>query len=247
MKSTKIQVAFAEDIEEHRKRIVIAIQQTKKYELSIKAVSGRDLILKLKRARKLPAIVLMDMQMPCCDGLLATIICKWLFPQIKIVGLSNHTDGVVVSEFYTEGGDTFLSKYIIIKTALTQSVYNDENIFEKALDQVINTTEKFIDVMLEDNGTKFTNRLSTTHIIAKNHSHLKDYEIAYLQLNAAGFSRAEIAELMNRSESTIQKYFNHLSKYFNVENHNDLNNISINLGIAKLVCIYQPQPTLCFD
>jgi len=28
MKSTKIQVAFAEDIEEHRKRIVIAIQQT---------------------------------------------------------------------------------------------------------------------------------------------------------------------------------------------------------------------------
>ena len=145
MKSTKIQVAFAEDIEEHRKRIVIAIQQTKKYELSIKAVSGRDLILKLKRARKLPAIVLMDMQMPCCDGLLATIICKWLFPQIKIVGLSNHTDGVVVSEFYTEGGDTFLSKYIIIKTALTQSVYNDENIFEKALDQIMFENKIYFD------------------------------------------------------------------------------------------------------
>lgn len=63
MKSTKIQIAFAEGIEEHRKRIIVAVQETKSYEIAIKAVSGRDLILQLKKAKKLPQIILMDMQL----------------------------------------------------------------------------------------------------------------------------------------------------------------------------------------
>lgn len=167
MKSTKIQIAFAEDIEEHRKRIIVAVQETKNYEIAIKAVSGRDLILQLKKAKKLPQIILMDMQMPCCDGLLATIICKRLFPHIKIIGLSSHTDGIVVSEFLTEGGTTFLSKFIVVKTALTQKVYNDDDVFENALNQILNSENGFVDIMLEDDGSKFKNRLSTSQIIAK--------------------------------------------------------------------------------
>jgi len=247
MKSTKIKIAFAEDIEEHRKRITVAVQETQNYELSIKAISGRDLILQLKKARKLPTLILMDMQMPCCDGLLATIICKRLFPSIKIVGLSNHTDGIVVSEFLTEGGSAFLSKFIIVKTALTQKVYNDDDVFENALNQILNTENGFVDIMLEDDGSKFPNRLSTSQIIAKNHAYLKDYEVTYLQLNAAGFNRGEIALLMDKSEAAIQKYFNNISKLFKVENHFDLINIAINIGVAKFVRIYQPSPKLVFD
>lgn len=247
MRPTKIRVAFAEDIEEHRKRIIAAVQETKSYETSIRAVSGRYLILQLKGAKKLPQIILMDMQMPCCDGLLATIICKRLFPSIKIVGLSSHTDGIVVSEFLTEGGVAFLSKFIVVKTALTQKVYNDDNVFENALNLILNTENGFVDIMLEDDGSKFKNRLSTSQIIAKNHAYLKDYEVTYLQLNAAGFNREEIAFLMDKSEAAIQKYFNHLSKVFKVENHFDLINIAINIGVAKFVRIYQPPPKLVFD
>jgi RNA-binding protein YhbY len=47
MKSTKIKVAFAEDNEDHRKRIINAICETENFEVSIKAASGRDLILQL--------------------------------------------------------------------------------------------------------------------------------------------------------------------------------------------------------
>lgn len=247
MKTNKISIAFAEDNAEHQKQIIEAVNQTKNYQLSIKAVSGRDLILQLKRAKKLPAIILMDMQMPCCDGLLATIICKRLFPQIKIVGLSSHTDGIVVSEFYTEGGHSFLSKFIITKSAISTIVYADNGIFEKALYQIANSTQIFKDILLEDDGSKFQNTLiSTAEIIAKNHQYLNSNELTYLQLNAAGFSRDEIAELMNKSEASIQKYCDELRLYYKVKNHFDLVNIAINNGIVKLVRIYQPPKSLSF-
>ncbi len=247
MKSTKLKIAFAEDIEEHRKRITDAISSTKSFEVSIKATSGRDLILQLIRnPKKQPTLILMDMQMPNCDGLLATIICKWLFPQIKIIGFSAHTDGIVVGEFFTEGGDAFLSKLIINK-ALASQAYNDENIFENALMQIATTNNGFIDKMLDDTGERFINRQSTTQLILKNCNYLNSKEIRYLQLNAAGFNRKEIAEVMNKSEWTIKKYCHSLLNTLKAKTHTDLINVSINLGIIKFIRIYQPAPTLVFD
>jgi DNA-binding NarL/FixJ family response regulator len=247
MKSTKIKVAFAEDIEEHRKRIAAAISETESFEVSIKATSGRDLILQLIRnPKKQPTLILMDMQMPNCDGLLATIICKWLFPFIKIVGFSAHTDGIVVGEFSAEGGDAFLSKLIINK-ALASRVYSDENIFENALKQIATTNNGFVDKMLEDTGENFKNRQSTTQLIFKNCKYLNDIEIKYLQLNAAGFERKEIAEILNIGEATIKAIISKVYKILKAETHTDIISSAINLGIAKFVRIYQPNKTLVFD
>lgn len=180
------------------------------------------------------------MQMPCCDGLLATIICKRLFPKIKIVGLSSHTDGVVVSEFLAEGGDAFLSKYIIAFSALTKNIYNDDEIFEKALLQILNTNTGFVDVLLAENGDTFKNRLSTQELILKNCSYLQPHETLYLQLIAAGFNREKIAGFMYKSESGVQQCSDKLRKNLGAKNHQDLVANAISLGIAKFVHIYQP-------
>ena len=69
-------------------------------------------MIKLKQA---PHLVLMDMQMACGDGLLTTIICKQLDPNLKIAGLSTHTYEQVIIEFMAEGGCSFLSKFIVQK------------------------------------------------------------------------------------------------------------------------------------
>lgn len=247
MKTTKIQIAIAEDLEEDKKRVIAAINNTTNFQVSIKAVSGRDLVLQLiENSKKLAALILMDMQMPCCDGLLATIICKWLFPQIKIVGFSAHTDGIVVGEFFAEGGDAFMSKLIINKP-LAASAYNNENIFETALMQIINTNDRFIDIMLDDTGEHFKNRQSTTQLILKNCKHLNNTEIKYLQLNAAGFERKQIAKILNLSESAIKIIITKLYKTLKVETHTDFISIAINLGIAKFVRIYQPAKAQIFD
>lgn len=47
MKTTKIQIAIAEDLEEDKKRVIAAINNTTNFQVSIKAVSGRDLVLQL--------------------------------------------------------------------------------------------------------------------------------------------------------------------------------------------------------
>ncbi len=246
MKPTKIKIAFAEDIEDYRKSITKAVQQTNKFEVSFKATSGRDLILQLTRAIKLPQLILMDMQMPCCDGLLCTIICKWLFPNIKIVGFSSHTDGIVVGEFFSEGGDGFLSK-LMLNNALAKQVYKDENIFENALNQIYSTNKGFIDIMLDDDGKKFKNRPSTKQLILKNGSFLNDVEIKYLQLNAAGFERKDIAEILNISEALVKSTVSTLYKKLSAETHTDLISIAVNLGIAKFLRIYQPPMVKIFD
>lgn len=240
MKTTKILIAFAEDIDEHRKRICNVISQSSNLELIVKANCGRDLILKLHQCNtKLPDVILMDMQMPNCDGLLCTIICKWLFPKVKIVGLSSHTDGIVVGEFFAEGGDAFLSK-LILNTAIAQQVYKNNNIFETAIMQIVTTNKGFNDLLLDDNGSTYNGRPSTTSLIKVNSQHLTKIQIKYLQLNAAGFDRKEIAMLLNMSIPNLKKLITTLLKHNNTKTNRDLISYSINMGIAKFVHIFQP-------
>lgn len=240
MANKKIKIAFAEDIEDHRKRICDVVKEIPSFELIIKANCGRDLILKLSQCNKnLPDIILMDMQMPNCDGLLCTIICKWLFPTIKIVGLSSHTDGIVVGEFYAEGGNAFLSK-LILNTAIAQKVYDNKNIFETVIKHIVKTDEVFNDLLLDDNGDKFKGRPSTINLIESNCQHLTNIQIKYLQLNAAGFDRKEIAMLLNMSIPNLKKLITGLLKQHNTKTNRDLISLSINLGIAKFVHIFQP-------
>jgi len=246
MDDNKIKIAFAQDIEDHRKRICDVVKQIPSFELIIKANCGRDLILKLSQSNKnLPDIILMDMQMPNCDGLLCTIICKWLFPTIKIVGLSSHTDGVVVGEFYAEGGDAFLSK-LILNTAIAQQIYNSDNIFETAINQIVSADKRFDDLLLDDNGDKYKGRPSTISLIKSNCAYLTSIQTKYLQLNAAGFDRKEIAMLLNMSISNLKKLITGLLKQHNAKTNRDLISLSINLGIAKFVHILQPAPLTTF-
>jgi DNA-binding NarL/FixJ family response regulator len=114
-KNTKIKIAIAEDNDADLLRIQNAIKQTKNYQIDFIAKNGRELILKLFAKKELPSIILMDMQMPGCDGLLTTILCKKLFPTIKIIGLSSHTSTSVIGEFLTENGDAFFTKFILVK------------------------------------------------------------------------------------------------------------------------------------
>lgn len=241
MRKEKVLIAFADDLPRERERITKAIDDLPNYKITVAATSGRDLILQLAQAKYLPQIILMDMQMPCCDGLLATIICKRLFPTIKIVGLSSHTSIAVISEFIAEGGNAFFSKYLLVKDSISYKAYNQDNVFANFLQQVIDNNTLFLDPLLEYNNKKHKNIITTTQAIKAEFPKLKDYEITYLQLNAAGFTKPQIKIIMNREVATIKKYFEKISKKFGAENHTDLINICSNHGIIKMVNLFQKQ------
>ena len=235
----KTLISFADDLPYERDSINKSIDHLNNCKLLFSASSGRELILKLQQARVLPEIILLDMEMPSCDGLLTTIICKRLFPAIKIVGLSSHTSDAVIREFISEGGSAFLSKYLLDKNSISYMAYKEKDVFEHYLNKVLNDEGVVFDTSLQFDITRNYKTFSTTSIIQKKFPKLKEHEIIYLQLNAAGFSKPEIKTIMCREVSTIKKYFEKLSKIFGAQNHSDLTNICLNFGIVKMVNLYE--------
>ena len=238
-KNTKIKIAIAEDNDADLLRIQNAIKQTKNYQIDFIAKNGRELILKLFAKKELPSIILMDMQMPGCDGLLTTILCKKLFPTIKIIGLSSHTSTSVIGEFLTENGDAFFTKFILVKNTVVFHLYNDENIFENKLTSILFENEKYIDILSQFNHTLKPAFTSTQTTIEIKHSNLSQRDILCLQLNAAGFSQEQVALLLNKSIASVKKYNSLLLQKFNVTNSHDLAMLTLSLGIIKIVALYQ--------
>lgn len=240
-KNNKISVAVAEDNDQDLLYIFEAIKQTRNYKMDIIAENGRDLILKLIAKKETPKTILMDMQMPSCDGLLCTIICKKLFPRIKVIGLSSHTAPVVIGEFLAEGGDAFLTKYMLVKGSAPYMIYNDANIFEKALDRIYHNNETYIDILsqFEESNSNSIRYTPTNEIIASKFPRLSQNEVLYLQLNAAGFTREQIALIMNTSLGTVKKRCSKLNKLFKTENSHDLSTLCLSLGITKIIKLYQ--------
>lgn len=239
MRQNKILISFADDLSHERESINKSLDQLFNCRLLFSSSSGRDLILKLHSSKELPQIILMDMEMPSCDGLLSTIICKRLFPSIKIVGLSSHCSETIISEFITEGGSAFLSKYLLDKNSISYMVYKEKNVFENYLERVLNDDYIFFDPALQFDSDRKYKTVSTSSIVQNRFPKLKEHEIIYLQLNAAGFSKPEIKTIMCREVSTIKKYFEKLSKIFVAQNHSDLTNICLNFGIVKMVNLYE--------
>lgn len=238
-KNSKIRIAVAEDNEIDLLKIQNAVKQTTNYQIDFFAANGRDLILKLINKKVLPSIILMDMQMPSCDGLLTTILCKKLFPSIKIIGLSPYSTSNIIGEFLSEGGDAFFTTFILTKNSGIFHFYNDDDIFENALNSVFYNNQTYIDALSQFNVSLKNTFVSTKTTIQNKHAYLSEREILFLQLNAAGFSQAQVSMLLNKSIASVKKYNSQLMYKFNVANSYDLAMLTLSFGIAKIVELYQ--------
>ena len=72
------------------------------------ASNGKEAIA-LARKHK-PDVILMDYKMPEISGVEATEILKQELPEIKIIGLSMHSDDLYIKEFLNAGAETYLLK-----------------------------------------------------------------------------------------------------------------------------------------
>jgi DNA-binding NarL/FixJ family response regulator len=240
MQTNKFLVGIAEDKKEDMDMIKAAVESIPNYKVIITASGGRDLILQVNAAKVKPHLVLMDMQMPCCDGLLSTIIYKNKFAETKVVGLSTHTYSKVINEFMAEGGDGFLSKFIVMKeSAINMYAYKDPNIFEKALNKIMLQNEIYFDELCHYKGEDYKRICTTKKIIQSKFKHLSQEQILLLQLNAGGFKQEDCAKMLNVEVPTIKKYLSKLMAMFQAKSHNDLSNISVMFGITKYFTLYQ--------
>lgn len=91
-------IGLVDDHQLFLKSLCLMLESFKKYEVIVEALNGSDLQEKLEKAKQIPDLILLDVNMPVMGGLETA---KWLqqnYPSIKLVALSmNDSDKSIIN------------------------------------------------------------------------------------------------------------------------------------------------------
>ncbi len=233
-----LQIAIAEDNATERGLLKKAVALQKNCHLLFDAMDGWDTLKKLQVAKKLPDILLLDMNMPYVNGLIITIYCAFKYPSIKIIGVSSHTNENLVREVITEGALAFISKYFLYPGTLFHKLANEQTDELAAAIAAVLKNQIFISKLVVNNPDAMQLSVSTKTIIAANYKHIKEPLIAFAILNAADLDFKKIAALMCITEHTVKKYSGQIAILLKVTNRSQLTNHCMQHGIIKLATFF---------
>ena len=133
-------------------------------------------------------IILMDIRMPVCDGVMGTKKIKQAFPKVKIIILTTFDDDEYVAEAIKNGASAYLLKTVkpskIVETI--SLIYEGNMVLGSAVAQKIST------LLTTDKEIDFSDySLGSTHI-------------AIVRLIAKGLSNKEISQTLHLSEGTVR-------------------------------------------
>lgn len=163
------------------------------------AANGEEALMECRKNE--PDVILMDVRMPKCDGVLGTKLIKKEFENVKILILTTFNDVEYIHEALNYGASGYLLKdsdydliYEAIKGCIKGNVVINQQVASKILNENINYNKK-----------------SNIEEI-KNNNDLNDKEINIIREVANGLSNKEIGEKLFLSEGTIK---NNISNILN--------------------------------
>lgn len=163
------------------------------------AANGEEALMECRKNE--PDVILMDVRMPKCDGVLGTKLIKNEFENVKILILTTFNDVEYIHEALNYGASGYLLKdsdydliYEAIKGCIKGNVVINQQVASKILNENINYNKK-----------------SNIEEI-KNNNDLNDKEINIIREVANGLSNKEIGEKLFLSEGTIK---NNISNILN--------------------------------
>ncbi len=197
-----IKIVIADDDSIVRNGLKTIIEQDKDIKVCGVAENG---IVAYDLCRSMsPDLVLMDMQMPACDGSDATKRIKTDFPKIKVLVLTTFDDKETVSKALSSGADGYVLK----------------GVDEDKLSNAIKSTVMGINVF----GTAVFNSIKNKYVSRtdKNQAKLTPREKELLTLVAQGLSNKEIAEKMFLSDGTVRNNISSLLEKLNMKDRTQL-------------------------
>lgn len=115
-----IKVLLVDDSTVLRGTIRDLLNGTKEIKVIGECVDGCEVIPFLEH--HIPDVILMDYRMPTLNGIETTKLVKDLFPEIKVIGLSNNDDIMTRGMFFDNGAIGFISKYEVSREILVQEI-----------------------------------------------------------------------------------------------------------------------------
>lgn len=179
--------------------------------------NGSELVDKFSSGMKIPAIILLDVNMPIMDGI-ATM--KWLKkyqPEAKVLALSMEDNEQTILSMLRNGARGYLLKDI-------QPV-----LLKKALDTVIEQGFFHTEEVTKTLMNSLNNDGDQTKVIQIN-----DNELQFIKLACEEKTYKEIASEMFKSPKTIDGYRQHLFEILGVKNRIGLVMYAIRNGIVDV-------------
>ncbi|WP_293890897.1 response regulator transcription factor [Flavobacterium sp.] len=156
---------------------------------------GEELIELVKNKR--PSVVITDIRMPKCDGIMATRIIKSQYPETKVIAFSMFDQDEAMEQMKAAGASGYIMKNSSLQTVLEaiRTVARNETFFDDA-------------ITAKDGHTKKTIILSS-----------REKEI--LRLVGEGKSSQDIADTLSIGKSTVDTHRKNIIKKFNITGKND--------------------------
>lgn len=104
-----ITIALADDYEPLRREFA-RLLTTLGFNVVIQAIHGQDLLARLQAAPELPALCLLDINMPVMDGYATARHMRQLYPGIRILAISFAKEPGEINEILQAGAHAFLFK-----------------------------------------------------------------------------------------------------------------------------------------
>lgn len=184
-----------------------------------------------------PDVVLMDINMPLENGVVATERLKLIFPDIKIIILSIHDDESYVFETLRKGASGYLLKDMEAESlinAIRSVVAGHAYIHPKVTGKLINQLRRM--TYLDHTGVAGGNPAydSARRYIDSQSSPLTKREAEVLRLMAEGRSNKSIGEYLYISEKTVKNHVSSILQKMEVDDRTQAVIIAIKNGWVTL-------------
>jgi two-component system NarL family response regulator len=217
----KIKVLIADDHGVVREGLMAMLQAIDVVDVVGEAKNGQDAV---EQTRKLlPDVILMDLRMPCMDGVEATRLIKREFPHIGIIALTMNEEQQHVFDLVRAGATGYLLKdsdSSQIVDAIRAIARGDSLIHPSVAGKILAE----FSLLAEDKAQR---RSLVDH-------DLTEREITVLRLVASGQTNKEVANSLELSEKTIKNHLGNIFHKLHVYDRTQAAVLAIRRGIIPL-------------
>ena len=214
----KVKIMIVDDEKLIREGLKIILSTYKDIEVVELCSNGYD-ALKMCKEKEID-LVLMDIRMPECDGVLGTRIVKEEFPNVKVLILTTFNDTEYIHEALKFGASGYLlkdSSYDLIYEGIKAAMKGNVVVHPEVASKIINN------VPMSD--TRFEN--------VREEYELTESEISIIKEVAKGLSNKEIGEILYLSEGTIKNKISIILSKLNLRDRTQIAIFAFKNGMVK--------------
>ncbi len=213
--ASKIRILLADDHEVMRSALRSLLDSRDDLVVVAEAGNGRELLSMIEDAE--PDVVVMDINMPELNGIETTRQICATYPHTRVLGLSIHVNGRMVSEMLNAGASGYVPKNCAASELL-------EAIHLVRAGKMYISPEVLGDFVVSQNRAAAQETAFTA---------LTEREREVLQLLAEGYPTREVADKLCLGVPTVHTHRQHLMQKLNARSIADLVRYAIREGIVS--------------